>query len=170
MKEVVYNYDHLTDSDITRVVKRAKIVVENSNGQFYMGTNDDSCHLLGGHVLDGESDNETLIRELNEEAGVHFNPQVHEPFVSIIYYNKDYPRTGIHSKTIANYYYVKADLELDLEHLNLTEEEKKHHFQVIVVDKKDILDVLQEYLEKSVRKNVVKDTILVMEEYLKLKI
>lgn len=168
MKEIVYNYDHLKDEDINRIVKRAKIVIENSKGELLMGCNDDNCHLLGGHVDEGENDNETLIRELKEEAGIDFNPHVDKPFVSIVYYNKNYPQEGINSKTIANYYYIKADLELHLDDLHLTKDEKKHHFKVLVVLKKDILNVLNEYLEKSVRKNVVKDTILVMKEYLKI--
>lgn len=170
MKEIVYNYDNLTDDDINRVVKRAKLVIENSRGELLMGSNDDSCHLLGGHVDGDESDNDTLIRELKEEAGIDYDPHVTEPFVRIVYYNRNYPQEGINSKTVANYYCVKEDLELNLDNISLTREERKQHFKVIVVKKENIIKVLNEYLKKSVRKSAVKDTILVIKEYLKSEI
>lgn len=32
MKEIIYNYDYLNEEDINKYVKRAKMIVENSNG------------------------------------------------------------------------------------------------------------------------------------------
>ena len=70
MKEIIYNDNNLKDEDIHEWVKRAKILVVNSKDEVLIVHTDDSYYLLGGHVDGDESDNECLIREIREEAGL----------------------------------------------------------------------------------------------------
>ena len=168
MKSIVHNSDNLNDLDVNRIVKRAKLIIENDNGEIILASSKHGMYLLGGHVDDNESDNDTLIRELNEEAGIVFNPNVDEPFLSIVYYNRDYPDVGINSKTIANYYYVKSNVIIDTDNSNLTEEEKKNDFKVLYIKKDNIIDALEESMKTSERKIVVRDTIIAVKEYLNM--
>ena len=119
MKEIIINEHNLEDKDIDSVVRRAKLVVENSKGELLLVKCHDNCYLIGGHVDGDEIDNDTLIREIREEAGVDFDPAVSEPFYRIVYYTKDYPQEGINTKYIANYYDVIYDLEPDEDNLDL---------------------------------------------------
>ena len=86
MKEIIYNEDKIKDEEIHEWVKRAKLLVVNSKDELLLAHTDDSYYLLGGHVDGDESDNECLIREIREEAGILYDPKVSEPFISIKYY------------------------------------------------------------------------------------
>ena len=167
MKEIIINEHNLEDKDIDSVVRRAKLVVENSKGELLLVKCHDNCYLIGGHVDGDEIDNDTLIREIREEAGVDFDPAVSEPFYRIVYYTKDYPQEGINTKYIANYYDVIYDLEPDEDNLDLTGDEAEGDFHLVYIRKDKILDEINEIYKTCARKNVVKDTLDVIEEYLK---
>ena len=166
MKEIIVNEENLTEEEVTGVVKRAKLVVENSKGELLMVKCHSNCYLIGGHVDGEEEDNDTLIREIREEAGIDYDPKVSEPFYSIKYYCRNYPEEGQNTKYISNYYSVMYDLEPNLDNISLTDDEAEGNFQLVYVAKDKILDEMNKILETCTRKNVVKDTIAVIEEYL----
>lgn len=166
MKEIIINEDKLTEEEVNGVVKRAKLVVENSNGELLLVKCHGNCYLIGGHVDGEEEDNDTLIREIKEEAGIDYDPKVGEPFYSIKYYCRDYPDDGKNTKYISNYYAVKYDLVPNIDNVNLTEDEAEGNFQLVYIAKDEILNEMNEILKTCTRKNVVKDTIAVIEEYL----
>ena len=105
--------------------------------------------------------------KIKEETGINIPVLKRVPFISIIYYNKDYPEVGINSKYIANYYSIKTDLRPNMSNINLTENEKEGGFQLRYINKNNALKQLNESLKTCTRENVVKDTIKVVKEYLK---
>jgi len=167
MKKIIYNNDNLTEKDINKYVKRAKIVIENSNNEILIVYSHNNYFLIGGHVDDNESFYECLNREIKEETGVTIPIEKTEPFISIEYLNKDYPNKGENTKYINNYYYIKYDLIPNINNTNLTEDEKDGNFKIEYIDKDKIIDILTKSLETATRENVVKDTIEVLKEYLK---
>lgn len=166
MKEIIYNEDCLKDEDIHEWVKRAKLLVVNSKDEILLGHTDDSYYFLGGHVDGDESDNECLIREIKEEAGIDYNPKVNSPLVSIKYYCKNYPQEGINRGYISNYYVIYDDMVVNPENVNLTEGEKEGNLRFVYIHKDSIIDEVTPYLEICKRKNVVRDTIDVLNVYL----
>lgn len=154
------------DDDIHEWVKRAKLLVENSNNEILLVHTDDSYFFLGGHVDGDESDNDCLIREIKEEAGIEYNPNVDTPFVSIKYLCKDYPQEGKNTGYISNYYVIKADMEYDSMNVSLTEDEAAGNLRLVYLNKNDVIEEVRSYLNICKRKNVVRDTLDVLEEYL----
>ena len=124
--------------------------------------------MLGGHVDNDESDIECLHRELLEEAGIDIEFNNLNSFITIKYFIKNYPDNDINSLYIANYYNYKLDLIPNIDNLNLTEDEKEGNFEIQAISRNIIIDKLTEALESATRKNVVEDTIKVIEEYLKM--
>ena len=167
MKKIIYNEDKLKDEEIDEWVKRAKLLVVNSKNEILLGHTDDSYYFLGGHVDGDESDKECLIREIREEAGIDYNPELVEPFVIIKYYCKDYPQTGMNRGYISNYYVVNDDMVVNPDNVNLTEGEKAGNLRFVYIHKDNVLDEVSPYLKICKRKNVVRDTIDVLEEFLK---
>lgn len=165
---IIYNDDSIKETEINRVVKRAKVVIENSNNEVLLCFCHNNYYLLGGHVDNDESDMECLHRELLEEAGVDINFNKLIPFVTIKYFIKDYPSDDVNSLYIANYYNYKMDLIPNVDNLNLTEDEKEGNFEIQYIHRDIILNKLNEALEFATRKNVVNDTIEVIKEYLKM--
>lgn len=166
MKEIIYNEDNLRDEEIHEWVKRAKLLVVNSKDEILLGHTDDSYYFLGGHVDGDESDNECLIREIKEEAGIDYDPKVSEPIVSIKYYCKNYPQEGMNRGYISNYYVVYDDMVVNPDNVNLTEGEKAGNLRFVYLHRDNVLDEVRPYLEICKRRNVVRDTIDVLEEYL----
>lgn len=170
MKEFIHNSDNLKEEDCHKTVKRAKLIVENSKGELLFVKEDDSMFLIGGHVEDNEPDNTTLIREINEEAGIYFDPQVDKPFVVVKYLSKDYPNIGENTMYISNFYFIKSDdIIPNVSNLNLTEDEAKHGFSLVYIKREDALKELHEVYEKSTRvRGAILDTINAVETYLEL--
>lgn len=170
MQEFIHNHDNLKPEDCHKVVKRAKLIVENSNGELLFVKEDNSMFLIGGHVEENEPDNDTLIREIKEEAGIDFDPKVTEPFAATIYLSKDYPNIGENTMYITNFYYIKSDdLIPNVNNLNLTKDETLHGFKLAYVKKEAALKELQEVYERvTTKKGAILDTINAVETYLEL--
>ena len=166
MKEIIYNYDYLDECDINKHVKRAKMIIENNKEELLVVNSHKNYFLIGGHLEEDESFDECIVREIKEETGVDIPYQQRKPFFSIIYLNKDYPNKGENTKYINNYYYIKYDLEPDFDKVELTEDEKDGNFKLEYIHKSEIIKKLTDSLSSCTRKNVVKDTIDVIDEYL----
>ena len=166
MKEIIYNEDNLKEEEINEWVKRAKVLVVNSKDEILIAHTDDSYYFLGGHVDGDESDYECLVREIKEEAGIDYEPKIDSPFISIKYLFKDYPEVGINRGYIANYYVIYDDLVPNPNNVDLTEGESEGHLRLIYIHKDQILNEVRPYLDICKRKNVVRDTLEVLDEYL----
>ena len=167
MKEIIYNDNNLRDSDIHEWVKRAKVLVVNSKDEILIAHTNDSYYFLGGHVDGDESDYECLVREIKEEAGIDYDPKIDEPLVSIKYLLKDYSDNGINRGYISNYYVVYDDLVPNPNNVNLTDGEKEGNLRMVYIHKNNILDEVVSYFDICKRKNVLRDTVDVLKEYLK---
>lgn len=167
MKEIIYNYDFLTDEDINKYIKRAKLLIENSKNEILVVCSHKNYFLIGGHVEDGETFDECIVREIKEEAGVILPLEERTPYFSVKYLCKNHPNDGDNTKYITNYYCIKYDLIPDLNNIELTEDEIDGNFQLIYIDKNKIIDVLNEGLKTCTKPIVVRDTIDAINEYLK---
>lgn len=167
MNEVIYNNNNLKEEEINKIVKRAKMLIGNSNDEILIAFCHNNYYLVGGHVEDNETFDECLIREIKEETGIDIPIEKREPFFVITYMNKDYPSIGINTKSIANYYYIKCDIKPDLTKINLTDDEKDGNLELRYIHKDKILEELKQSLKNCTREGVVKDTINVVEEYIK---
>lgn len=169
MKKVFYNEDNLRKEDINNFIKRAKMLIINSNNEILLGYGHNTYQIIGGHVEENESYDECVIREVKEETGIELSLEKREPFLQIVYYCKDYPKEGLNSEYIINYYSINSDLKPDIDKINLTENEKEGLFEFRCVSLNNVLDELNDNLEVCKNKNTVKDTIKAIEVYLKEK-
>jgi 8-oxo-dGTP pyrophosphatase MutT (NUDIX family) len=158
--------NNLKDNEIHEWVKRAKVLVVNSQNEILIAHTNDSYYFLGGHVENDEADYECLVREIKEEAGIDYDPKINEPLVSIKYLLNDYPEKGMTKGYISNYYVIYDDLEPNPNNVNLTDGEKEGNLRMVYIHKDKILDEVIPYLEICKRRNVVRDTIDVLKEFL----
>ena len=169
MKQILYNSDKITEEDINNVVRRAKVIIINSKDEILFAHSKNNYFFVGGRVEVNESFEEALVREVKEETGIDIPQKERDILCTITYMNKDYPKIGINTKSIANYYLIECDIKPDLTKANLTEEEKSWDFKLEYIHKDNVLETLNNKLQSCTKKNVVRDTISVIEEYLKLK-
>ncbi len=165
MKKIIYNDDHLQEEDINNVVKRAKAIIINSSDEILLTLSHNNYFLIGGHVENEESDIECLEREILEETGIKISIGNLKPYLSIIYYSKEYPSKELNSKYIINFYEIKTDLKPNLDILNLTDDEIEGNFELKYINKNKILEELNNNLKVCSRINVVRDTIEAVKSY-----
>ena len=168
MKEIIYNNDNVCENEINNELKRAKIVIENDNGELLLVFSNNNYFLLGGHIENNESDKQCIIREVIEESGVLIPFSESYPFMKIRYYCRNYPKDGLNTKYTNNYYFMKYNLVPDISNTSLTEDEKNGNFRLEYINKKDVVNVLEKSLDTARRRIVVRDTIDVIKEYLRL--
>lgn len=148
MKTIINNKYNLTDSEITEVVKRVKVLLVNSNKEILLGYSYNEYQFPGGHVEDNEDFIETVNREILEETGIKLNLINLEPFACIIGYYKDWPEEGKNRKLEIYYYEIKTDEKPKLENTKYTENEKNGNFELKYIPLESVEEVLKENTEK----------------------
>lgn len=170
MKEIIYNNDNINLSDITSISVRIKVLLIN-NGKLLIG-NEDGCFMfIGGHNEDNEKLIDTLKREVKEETGIELdNDVINDPFLKIIYLNKDYPNKGENRESDIYYYAVETIKLPNLENVNYTESEINKHFELINIDLNKAIDIIKENIPNHKDNEMIsKDMIIALEEYGRIK-
>ena len=148
MKQIITNKYNLTDSDMTEVVKRVKVLLVNSNNDVLLGYSHNDYQFPGGHVEDNETLIQAVNREVLEETGIELNVTNIEPFACAIGYYKDWPAEGKNRKIEIYYYEVKTDEEPNLENTEYTENEKDGNFELRYIPLSDVENVLRANAEE----------------------
>lgn len=166
MKQIITNKYNLTDSDMTEVVKRVKVLLVNSNNDVLLGYSHNNYQFPGGHVEDNETLIQAVNREVLEETGIELNISNIEPFACAIGYYKDWPAEGKNRKIEIYYYEVKTDEEPNLENTEYTENEKDGNFELRYIPLSDFEDVLRANAEEyGDKKGIAREMIELFEVY-----
>lgn len=148
MKQLITNKYNLTDSDMTEVVKRVKVLLVNSNNDVLLGYSHNNYQFPGGHVEENESLVQAVNREVLEETGIELNITNIEPFACAIGYYKDWPAEGKNRKIEIYYYEVKTDEKPNLENTDYTENEKDGNFELRYIPLLNVENVLRTNAEE----------------------
>ena len=104
-----------------------------------------------------------------EETGIEINDnEISEPFLKIIYMNKDWPEVGKNRKSEIYYYVVKTNKKPDINKASYTESEKKYDFKIETIPLDKAIATIEENISKN-EKNIViaRDTIIALRMCLK---
>ena len=148
MKQLITNKYNLTDSDMTEVVKRVKVLLVNSNNDVLLGYSHNNYQFPGGHVEENETLVQAVNREILEETGIELNITNIGPFACAIGYYKDWPAEGKNRKIEIYYYEVKTDEKPNLENTKYTENEKNGNFELRYIPLLDVENVLKTNAEE----------------------
>ena len=166
MKQLITNNYNLTDSDMTEVVKRVKVLLVNSNNDVLLGYSYNNYQFPGGHVEENETLVQAVNREIFEETGIELNITNIEPFACAIGYYKDWPAEGKNRKIEIYYYEVKTDEEPNLENTEYTENEKNGNFELRYIPLLDVENVLKTNAEEyGDEKGIAREMIDLFEVY-----
>ena len=167
MRETIYNYDYLTDKDITEVVIRTKALIIN-NGKILIGNENDVYQFPGGHLEDGESFNECLKREVLEETGIEINDsEIERPFMKVTFLNKDWPEKGKNRKSEIYYYVINTTKNPDLSKTQYTQNEIANNYKVESFLLDDAIEKIEENIPNNEKNKVISpDMITAIKEYL----
>ena len=166
MKEIVFNHDNLKEDDIDEVVTRTKALLINDDNEITLGYSHKSYQFPGGHLEEGETLKDCLIREIKEELGIELIALKEEPFVKIVYYTKNYRDSGKNRKNEIYYYIIKTNQKYNLNKISLSKWEKDGNFTIKVVPLKNLDRILIDSVpDNPINKIMVEEMITVLEEY-----
>jgi 8-oxo-dGTP pyrophosphatase MutT (NUDIX family) len=168
VKEIIYNNDNISENEINRIVRRAKVIIVNSEGKILLARSSNNYYLVGGHADSDESDFDCLEREIKEEMGVKIKMEPMQPFLRIKYLNKDYPKEGMNTMSVGNYYILHSDIKPNNKKRKLTKEEASGDFHIECFSIDKLLPTLFESLDSSTRHGAVLDTIEAIKEYINI--
>ena len=170
MKEIIINKDNLTEEDITEVVKRVKVLIVNSKDEVLLGYSNHDYQFPGGHVEEGESLEETVIREIKEETGIELKSVKSKPFALMKGYYKDWPSTNKNRKTEIYYYEIKTDEDYHLDKTEYTDDEIDGNFELRRISLNDVEEVLKKNIEiYEDKKGIAKEMLELFEIYKSIK-
>ncbi len=167
MKKKIYNEDNIKDNEIDEIVTRVKAFIINSKNEILFANSGGGIQLIGGHVENGETLEDTIKREVHEETGIILQSQnISSPFFEIKHYTKNYKETGKNRISNVVYYIVKTDEMPNLKNMSLTDEEIKNQFSYAYSPINQFEVLLKSCLESNIEINVViaKELLVVFEE------
>lgn len=168
MKETIYNYDYLTNEDITEVVIRTKALIINGDN-ILIGNENGLFQFPGGHLEENESFNDCLKREVLEETGISIDDsEIERPFMKVTFMNKDWPEQGKNRKAEIYYYIIKTSKTPDLTKTSYTENEKNNNYTIETFKVTESIDKIKENMPNHEKNKIISpDMISAIEEYLK---
>lgn len=169
MKEVLYNYDNLTPEDIDEVVIRTKGLIINSNNEITLGYSYKTYQFPGGHLEEGESLTDCILREIKEETGIELKDVFMKPFQKITYYTKNFHDSGKNRKDEIYYFIIKTDAKFDMNNSNLDKVEQAGNYEVRTVPIENVEQVLIDSIpDNPINKVIVEEMLDVIKEYKKI--
>ena len=149
MKIIINNPDNLLKEDMDEVILRARAVMLNKENELLIGYLDSTYQFPGGHVENGETVVEGLIREVEEETGIVLEKKEYEPFIQIQGFYKNYEDTGKSRYVEFNYFLIRTDEKFDLEKRKLDDYEIENKYSIMYIKLSDF----DSYLEKTINDN-----------------
>lgn len=167
MKEIIYNYDFLKESEVTETVIRTKAVLVTESG-IVIGNENSIFQFPGGHLEENESFEDCLKREILEETGIEITDEkIDKPFMKVTYLSKDWPEEGKNRKSEIYYYAIETLKKPDISKVNYTEHEKEGNFKIEVFPLKEAISIIKNNIPNNkMNKIIAPDMILAIEEYL----
>ena len=172
MKNIINNPDNLNKDEIELTTKKVRAIIIDSLDNIIITKYADMYMLPGGKVDINEKNEDSLIRELNEELGIKFDIEKITPFITFENYLKNYPIVNSNKKAnklnITDYYIIKTDKKINKDKIKLTEREKQNNFLVTYINLDEVTNLVSNYESKNIRNLAFKtELIKILEEYKK---
>lgn len=142
MKEIILKDSAIDINDIDEEVVRVKALIINSKNEILLGYFNNNYQFPGGHLEEGETVEECLIREIKEETGMVMKKELLKLFMIINHLSKNYFNTGKNRCNKMIYYIVNTDQNINLNNTNYTKEEKDGDYKLYYVPLSNVEDLL----------------------------
>lgn len=145
MKNIIINDEHLQSSNVNKfgsksravLIQDNKILLSNYGGVFL---------LPGGSIEKNETPDDAIIRELSEEIGINYNINELKPFLTLKYYQPNYPTryNDVINRMITTYYYLGQYKGINADKFHRTDGEIKDNFYLQLIEIEELSQLLNQ--------------------------
>ena len=136
MKKIEFNQENVSKDEVDKIVRKVRGVVINEKGQCLCSNYAQIYMLIGGKIEAGETEKETLKRELEEESGILLTEDelnMATPFLKIRSFDKNYfdrvEQRKLTRLTETTFYEVHTKSDINIENMHLTASEKEKEYK-----------------------------------------
>lgn len=142
--ELVINEDNLHFGEVQEFSSKARAILIDENNRILIVNYGNVILLPGGKVDEGEKLSEAITRELGEELGQDYSASELDFFVTLNYYQKDYPKRDgtFQNRLVQTHYFVGLYKGIKNDSRKLTEKEQKGNFRLELVSLEDLENMI----------------------------
>lgn len=142
--KLVINEDNLKDCDVEEFSTKVRAILVGENNKILIANYYNLILLPGGKVDDGESVYAAIIRELSEELGQEYSGEELDFFVTLKYYQKNYPKADgtVQNRLAKTHYFIGPYKDIKINSQKLTEREQKGNFKLELVSLEDLENMI----------------------------
>ncbi len=166
MKTIEINEEGKTINKFDEIVIRTKALLISKDNKILRGYANGVYQFPGGHLIEGESLEECIKRELKEETGMDFDTTDLKPFLKIAHNYEKYNGSDLKRRNEIYYYFIPSDLKYNLKETNYDERELFYHYKLKKFDLDNIEEVLINNMGKNpINKYIVEEMLIALNEY-----
>ena len=142
--ELVINDDNLEIDEVKDFCTKVRAILIDENNNILVANYGNVFLLPGGKVNEGETISEAIARELSEELGQDYGTNELDFFVTLNYYQKDYPKRDgtFQNRLVKTHYFAGLYKGIKKDFQKLTEKEQKDKFRLELVSFEDLENMI----------------------------
>ena len=143
--EITINENNLQYNEIQEFKSKVRAILINEKNEILIAKYFNLILLPGGKVDKEETLYTAIIRELNEELGVNYNINDLKPFITINYYQKNYPKADgiLTNRLVQTHYYIGKYIDIKKNSQKLSEKEQKGNFKLELVSIENLNNIIK---------------------------
>lgn len=170
MKVIVNNPYNLNIDEVDEIILRARAIIINSKNELLIGFLEGTYQFPGGHVEEGETISEGLVREVLEETGIELEDKEYTPILKLQSYYNNYENTSRSRYVEFNYFLIETDEKYNLEKRKLDDYEIEKNYTIEYIKLSDFDKLLDDTMNLNERNKIVYSEIReAMKEYYRIK-
>ncbi len=169
MKEIILNKAKLKPDEITEVIEKSRMILQNKNTKEIVLARFNRVYMFpGGKIEEGENSLDAVKREVKEETNITPKLTSEEPFMLVKNYLRDYELSDgtIVNRLVKTYYYLGETTSEDIEYFNLTKIEKEDNLRSFFISIDEAIEILNDYNKQNVKATYLAiESLKVLDEY-----
>lgn len=165
MKEIIINDFDLKDEELTNIVTKSRGILLDGNKILVAHYND--VYLLPGGKSDkGEDEDQTFIREVEEETGIKYDLKDFNKLLRLVHYQKSYVNREdkLVNRKVTTYYYIGKYQGINKDNIKMSKSEINAHFYTELMDIDELKSNLSREIEMTKKSYYDRELLTVLEE------
>lgn len=166
--ELLINEDNLKLDEVQDFSTKVRALLLDEYNRILIANYGNVILLPGGKVDKGEENSIAIVRELSEELGESYNSEELDYFMTLNYFQKDYPKRDgtFQNRLVQTHYFIGKYKEIKKNRQKLTEKERKDNFKLELVSLEELENIILNNKNDNPRNRYFqKELLMILDNY-----